>query len=77
MAADWWSRTQLLLGSEKETGRTLLGTDCASGPLLVLVLEMAALGEVMVFLALLVTEPLVLVSVAVVGMLLGVMGLFK
>ncbi len=49
-AADWWRRTQLLLGSEKDTGRTLQGTDWLSEaptgpqtPLLVLVLRSAVL----------------------------------
>lgn len=78
------------MGSEKDTGRTLQGTDWLSDaptgpqtPLLVLVLrsvvlEMAAV--VVVFLlklaavVLLKMEPLVLVLAAVVGMLLGVMG---
>lgn len=77
------------MGSEKDTGRTLLGTDWKSevpaGPhtallLLMLVLEMAAV--VLVFLLRLATvvslkmEPLVWVSVAV-GMLLGITGLRK
>lgn len=87
-AADWWRRTQLLLGSEKDTGRTLLGKDWtteAPNALLLLMLMSVVLvmAVVVIFLlklvmvVLLKMDPLVVVLLAVVGMLLGVMGLVK
>lgn len=82
------------MGSEKDTGRTLLRTDwtpeAPAGPhaallllmLMLVVLEIAGVVVGILFLKLgmvdsLKMEPLVVVSVAVVGMLLGVMGLLK
>jgi len=61
-AADWCRRTQLLLGREKDTGRTLLGTDWAcetvDAPLLSTLLVLEVMGLLM----------------AVVGMSLGAVG---
>lgn len=76
------------MGSEKDTGRTLLRMDWTLGPHTAppLLSPMSAALVVMagvIFLLKLVAvvvlkmEPLVAVLVAVVGMLLGVMGLLK
>lgn len=71
-AADWCRRKQLLLGSEKDTGRTL---DWTSGVLVTVdvVKPLLAAGAVV----LLRMEEVGARLVADVGMLLGVMGLFK
>lgn len=77
-AADWCRRTQLLLGSEKDTGRTLLGTDRTSALLLLMLMLVEDEEEVVMFFLLrLVTvvllrmEALAVALAAAVGMLLG------